>query len=177
MKALPWNDVRYGRKLSAAKSEKREKNHKLRINFESLTEWLNKLADSVDSRGTQSTSRFLSRLSARCPPAQSPIVNLRACKIKSEKKQILERQNRISQMRCKRCWLRFGWRHTCLGVCLQICAYSRWYSFILVAGSLRAFAFKRSESSATGNQVFPHFMCSSSVSYTNLYWSCECNSN
>lgn len=63
-------------------------------------------------------------------------------------------------------------RATYLGVCLQICAYSFWYSFILLAGSLRAFDLRRSESSATGNHVLPHFMCSSKVSYTNLYCSC-----
>lgn len=58
-----------------------------------------------------------------------------------------------------------------LGVCLQICAYSFWYSFILVTVSLRAFAFNRSDNSDTGNHVLPHFICSSNVSYTNLYCS------
>lgn len=66
-------------------------------------------------------------------------------------------------------WMLCG---TYRGVCLQICAYSRWYSFILVDGSLAPFAFNRSDNSDTGNHVLPQIMCSSSVSYTNLYWSC-----
>lgn len=58
------------------------------------------------------------------------------------------------------------------GVCLQIWAYSLWYWFIFVTGSFAAFAFSRSDSSDTENHVLPHTMCSSKVSYTNLYWSC-----
>lgn len=60
------------------KTERREKWEKhLQITFDSQSvnklKWIPSLL-----RGTQSTSRFFSRLSARCPPAQSPIVNLLA---------------------------------------------------------------------------------------------------
>lgn len=58
------------------------------------------------------------------------------------------------------------------GVCLQICWYSRWYSFILVIGFFILFCFRRCDNSATGNHDVPHTTNSSSVSYTNLYCSC-----
>lgn len=57
------------------------------------------------------------------------------------------------------------------GVCLQICWYSRWYSFILVIGFFILFCFSRCDNSATGNHDVPHTTNSSSVSYTNLYCS------
>lgn len=58
------------------------------------------------------------------------------------------------------------------GVCLQICWYSRWYSFILVIGFFILFCLRRCDSSETGNHEVPHTTNSSSVSYTNLYCSC-----
>lgn len=58
------------------------------------------------------------------------------------------------------------------GVCLQICWYSRWYSFILVIGFFILFCLRRCDSSETGNHDVPHTTNSSSVSYTNLYCSC-----
>lgn len=57
------------------------------------------------------------------------------------------------------------------GVCLQICWYSRWYSFILVIEFFMLFCFKRCDNSATGNHDVPHTTNSSSVSYINLYCS------
>lgn len=58
------------------------------------------------------------------------------------------------------------------GVCLQICWYSRWYSFILVIGFFILFCLRRCDSSETGNHEVPHTTNSSNVSYTNLYCSC-----
>lgn len=51
--------------------------------------------------------------------------------------------------------------------------YSLWYSFILVITFFMDFCFSLCESSFTGNHEAPQITNSSSVSYTNLYWSCK----
>lgn len=58
-----------------------------------------------------------------------------------------------------------------LGVCLQIWAYSFWYSLSFVAGSFTLFCFSFSDRSLTGKNELPHTTYSSKVSYTNLYCS------
>lgn len=51
-----------------------------------------------------------------------------------------------------------------LGVCLQICAYSFWYSLSFVTGSFTLFCFSFSDKSLTGKKELPHTTYSSRVS-------------
>jgi hypothetical protein len=109
-------------------------------------------------RGTIKTSLFFSRLSPRCPPAQSPIVNLAVAL------QICYKNIKITL-------IYYPLNKYIINVYLIITWYSFWYSFILETGFLTDFCLRRCESSDTGNQEFPHTTYSSNVSYTNLYWS------
>ena len=81
MQLLPWNDVMYGRKLSAAdREEKKRLAQKIKRILTALSYIVSGKCDpmiQLYSRGTTRTFLFLSLLSARWPAAQSPMENLR----------------------------------------------------------------------------------------------------